>query len=199
MLVSCGKTDDADTKDNGESAAQPTTQAGETASGEKIGCEALGHTPEKANYQEAVACSVCGEMVGPLTPDFVTYGIVADLKVGETYDYKTICSNDPPEEIVGTLTVRDYKVVASDETHEAKEDYEWRIATFKIHFPFEHAVEHSYRYEYNMADYYNSRLMEDFWVDYEPVDGLRRTVNTFLVSYHGQEIECYRITKVVGG
>ena len=147
--------------------------------------EVPGHTWAEANYQEAATCSVCGETEGePLTPDFVTYGIAADLKVGETYDYETGCFDNPLVTTVGALTVLDYTVVASDETYEAKEGYEWRIATFQLIFSDDNALRYGYWYNTRREDYYNIRLHDDSGVSDE--DGNR----TFLVNYHGREMEC---------
>ena len=160
----------------------------------------MGHTPSEVNYQDAVPCSVCGEPVGPLTPDFVTYGIVADMKVGQVYDYETNCYEDTPHRIKGIVDVMSYTVVASDATHEAKDGYEWRIAILEISFPDENSQKYGYRYGYNMTDYYNIRLLEDSWVnvgDYDSNVPHNRS-SSFLVSYHGREMECYSTIKLVG-
>ena len=154
--------------------------------------EVPGHTWAEANYQEAATCSVCGETEGePLTPDFVTYGIAADLKVGETYVYETGCFDNPFVTTVGALTVLDYTVVASDETYEAKEGYAWRIATFQLAFSDYYAREYGYRYGFRWEDYYNIRLHDDSGVYDDDGNG------TFLVNYHGREMECRYISETL--
>lgn len=90
--------------------------------------EAPGHDWQEANYQAAATCAVCGETEGEaLTPDFVTYGIpLAEL--GETYDFIQPCYENENETTVAHVTVTDYRVFESDDTHPAKEGYEYRQA-----------------------------------------------------------------------
>lgn len=147
--------------------------------------EALGHTLTGANYQDAAVCTVCGETVGePLTPDFVTYGITTGMEVGVHYDYETICYMDTGIKTVGDLVVLDYSVIDFDDTHEAKEGYEWRVATFQALFSDENAQRYGYQPAYCREDYYNIRLNDDSAVFDD--DGNA----TFTVNYHGEDMEC---------
>ena len=147
--------------------------------------EPLGHTLTEANYQDPAVCTVCGETVGePLTPDFVTYGIKTDMEVGEHYAYETICYDDPSFKTVADLVLLDYNIFESDDTHEAKDGYEWRVATFQIIFSDENAQYYGYQYGYAREDYYDIRLNDDSVVYDDDGNG------TFTVNYHGEDMEC---------
>lgn len=147
----------------------------------------LSHTPLEADYWTPSLCAVCGEKLGPaLTPDFVTYGIRADMVVGEHYDYETVCYKDPGIRTVGDLAVIDYMIIAADDAHEAKDGYEWRIATFQILFGDENAQNYGYMYGFSREDYYNIRMQSDTSVQDD--DG----TTTFTVNDHGLNRECLR-------
>ena len=148
--------------------------------------EALGHTLSEANYQDAPVCTVCGETVGePLTPDFVTYGIAADLVVGEHYALETNCYDDPAFRTVADVSVVDYNIFEADDTHEAKDGYEWRVATFQLVFSDENAWNYGYYYSYCMEDYYDIRLHDDTATHDD--DGNA----TYTVNYHGEDKEVF--------
>lgn len=124
--------------------------------------EPLGHVLTEANYQDPAVCTVCGETAGePLTPDSVTYDIKADMKVGYHYPYVTLCAEDPRFGTKGDLAVLDYRIIVADDTHEARDGYEWRVATFQILFSDENAWGYGYSYISFREDYYNIRPNDD--------------------------------------
>ncbi len=99
--------------------------------------EPLGHKDlTEANYQQAAVCGVCGEEVGePLTPGYEKLKVPGKFfEVGETVDYVTNCYEDPSRTTTGKLSVVNYETFESDETHPAKEGYEWKIVDFEIVF-----------------------------------------------------------------
>lgn len=90
----------------------------------------LEHSLTEANYQSAATCAVCGETVGePLQAAFEEYGIICNAEENVEYDYISICSSDSSKETVGTVVFSDYNTFTSDESHPAKEGYEWKTVT----------------------------------------------------------------------
>lgn len=160
--------------------AQPQTCA---VCGETQG-EPLEHTWSEANYQDPAVCTVCGEVGEPLTPDFETYGIRANLEVGTGVFYTTVCYDSENFKTKGQLTVLDYNIFESDDTHKAKEDYEWRVATFQILFSDDNAWVHGTHIGFVYEDYYSVRQNAN--------SGYGDNWNaSFTVNYHGEDIECY--------
>lgn len=151
--------------------------------------EPLGHDWKEANYQEPKTCSVCGETEGePLTPAFVEHGLVADMEQDVTYDYNTSCYLDTAKKTLGRLTVCDYEVFDSDETHEAKEGYEWRGVSIFIVF---NANEDS-----NLANY--GAKVGYIATDYYTPNSTSWTFDssdTFTVDYFGEKYECKADTR----
>lgn len=137
--------------------------------------EALGHTLTEANYQQAVTCIVCGETIGDvLAPDFVEYGVKGQfMELGKTYDYATGCYLNLDYKTVGQAAITDYRTFASDDTHEAKEGYEWKIVEMQIVFSDENAQNYAASASYCYSDYYD--MSED---DSDEED-------TFTVNFNG--------------
>ena len=86
--------------------------------------EALEHTWVDANYQAPKTCSVCGATEGePWASDFDEMGITFNVEeVGVSYPM-TIGGKD------FTYTIESHEVFASDESHPAKEGYEWHVVS----------------------------------------------------------------------
>ena len=144
------------------------------------------HTWREANYQEPATCTACGETQGDvLTPDFVTYGIVTEMEIGVHYTYETVTYLDETLKTVADVVVLDYNVFASDDTHEAKEGYEWRVATFQVTYTDDNAWDYGYITGNSREDYYNIRLNDDTTVHND--DGSA----TYTVNYHGEDMEAY--------
>jgi len=99
--------------------------------------EALTHTLGEANYQSPAVCEVCGEPVGePLAAAFVSSDLDKSAfhlaELGVTYDYHTLAYDDHSVEQTNHVTFEDYRVITSDDTHAARDGYEWQIV--RIHF-----------------------------------------------------------------
>ncbi len=138
---------------------------------------ALEHTLTDATYQSASICTVCGEKVGePLQAVFEEYGIVCNAEENVEYDYISICSSDPSIETVGKVVFSDYNTFASDESHAAKEGYEWKTVTISQIFTDDNAWNYGFIAFAPSYDYY-------LGVDFETVG------NT--LTYNGVEYtEC---------
>ena len=150
---------------------------------------ALGHNIRgEATYQSPAFCSVCGEaVIEPLEADFDALGWVCDMEVGEFYDYTTTCRKDQNIKTVAAMVVTDYNILESDDTHEAKEGYEWRIVSFDLIFSDQNARDYGYLYGYQMADYYDNSLLFDSIEE----AGEKDNASTYLVNYNGEEREAY--------
>ena len=138
-----------------------------------------------ANYDDPKTCVICGETEGDkLTPVFEEMGYACDMVVGTAYEYKTTGHTDPTAPVTGTVTVTDYTIISSDDTHEALEGYEWRIA--RVVFEYTDA-EFGVRSRYIPANYYNGTLTlgnvhtvshgGEFWACEFREDVLRKEAN----------------------
>ncbi len=157
--------------------------------------EPLTHTLTKANYQQPATCKVCGETVGePLIPDFVKHNVKGQfMELGKTYDYVTVCNQDSNFKTVGQTTVTDYQTFASDDTHDAKEGYEWKTVSMQLVFSDENAHEYGASIGGLFEDYYDIIGHDDSMV-YED-NGI-----TFTANWNGQEYtECRTILNEEGG
>jgi len=159
---------------------QPRTCA---ACGETEG-EALGHTWAEATYQAPATCTVCGETDGePLTPDFVTHEISL-AEQGQTYDCTMMCQDKAEATTVTHVTVSDYRTFDADDTHPAKEGYEYRQAAFTILCDDDNANAYGVVYGTSVENYYDILSLDDSSVHNE--DG----TTTFTVNIDGREQEC---------
>ena len=155
------------------------------------------HTWAEANYQSPTTCTVCGVTVGdPLTPDFVKYGINANMQVGKIYSYVTVSSSSRGIETEGTATVLDYKIVSSDDTHEARDGYEWRIATFQEHFADANAAKYGVHTLDFRADYYD--LATEFNIDAIYSDNHNFLAKMY-INYYGTETEIITKKETLSG
>ena len=151
--------------------------------------KALGHKlGSEATYQLPAYCSVCGEAVGePLEADFDVLGLVCDMEVGKFYDYITTCKRNQDLKTVAAMAITDYNILESDDTHEAKEGYEWRIVSFDLAFYDQNARDYGYMYGYQMVDYYNNSLLLDSMEQSDEEDNASK----YLVNYNGEDCEAY--------
>ena len=155
--------------------------------------EPLGHQLSEATYWEAPTCSVCGAVEGePLKPAFEEHGFTAtDI---EDVEEPSISQNpDNPNRLIisgldiglqyefdgnkfyisiGQLRRIDNSVIKSDETHPAKDGYEWHIAHLEAvhHGTFYRQDENGNRYQLFPdgirlqcagLDYYSGELIPD--------------------------------------
>lgn len=137
--------------------------------------EVIPHEMKDANYQEPAICSVCGHTEGePLSAAYDSYPVtVIDVQLGAEYDYEAACYITG-HTTVGKLTWENYRVFASDETHEAVEGYEWHSVTVKIVFSDRDAQKYGFIVQSALDDYY--------WVASQEGNGY---TDRFTVSYHG--------------
>jgi len=154
--------------------------------------EPCAHVWTEANYQTPKICEVCGETEGnPLTPWFEEKGYsVNSMVVGETYPYVTACYDDKSKETIGKVTVTEYKVFESDETHEAKEGYEWRFVSVTLVFDDENTKYYGASYNAWAGCYYigNKEKAPD------PEEIKAKGEGYFAQDYNGKEYECWRRT-----
>lgn len=124
--------------------------------------EPLAHTLTEANYQQPATCEVCGETVGePLEAYFEKYELVCNAELDTEYTFTVPCYENPEYTTVEKITFSDYKVFESDETHEAKDGYEWRAVTLTWIFDDENAYKYGYEgMATNIYDYYDEAWNE---------------------------------------
>lgn len=116
--------------------------------------DTLPHTLSEANYQSATICSICSAEVGePLTALFEEKGYSLMTENTE-YDYNAVARNNRSIKITGKASVSDYRIVDTDETHEPKEGYEWRIANVNYTFSGADAHRDGYTFSVSPMDYY---------------------------------------------
>lgn len=127
--------------------------------------EALPHTWIDANFQSPKTCSVCGTVEGEAVPaEYVVHGLDARLldKGGE-YDFTTSCYDDSTKLTTGKLTVASYETFASDDSHEALEDYEWKVVTLRLRFSDDNAQQYGVSpIRLLLDDYYYADEAEEF-------------------------------------
>lgn len=158
--------------------------------------EPLEHTLTEANYQQAAICEVCGETVGDaLTPAFEEYNVKGQfMEPGKPYDYVTCCSDDKNYKTVGQATVADYQTFTSDDAHEEKEGYEWKIVTLQVVFSDENAPKYGVAFGTSYENYYDITGCDDSMI-YDD-----NGVGTFTVNWNGQNYtECKHDYKTSGG
>lgn len=137
--------------------------------------DALGHRMLAANFQEPPICFDCGYTEGEcLPPKFAEYPVeVITVQMGVEYDYQTVCYIYG-HNTVGKLRWEDYRVFASDETHEAVEGYEWHSVTVRIVFSDRDAQKYGAVVQSALDDYY--------WYSAQSDNGYS---DQFSVSYNG--------------
>jgi hypothetical protein len=188
LLSACGflskqppaatKEDDIPTTTKSTFVPPETSKETEIVTSEEITEPVHEHTWVEANFQEPKTCSVCFQTEGsPLPAAFETNGYPINMIVESTYDYKTIGSQDPTKEVITHVAIIEYSVIASDETHEAKEGYEWKILHAFCDADSDDFFNYGGQLREAIADYYSGDLyFED-------------QVSTF--SYKSEEAECY--------
>lgn len=123
------------------------------------------HDLTAANYQEAPVCKECGETVGePLTPIFPTLGYKLSA-FDMPQPYKTSTIDDLTLHTIGELTVSDFRIIESDDTHEAKEGFEWRVIHVKQEFSGDDIWVNGLLYTEITVDYYSFDLNESIVFD----------------------------------
>lgn len=156
-----------------------------TVCGETEG-EPLGHKMTDATYQAPATCEVCGETEGePLTPDFVAYDLPL-MALDTPYDCNLTCYNDPSKTTVAKVTASDYRIFESDETHPAKEGYEYRQVNITICCDDENANNYGVNGFFTRIENYYDILS----LDNSSVNNDENNTVTFDVDYNGETCEC---------
>ncbi|MBR5048335.1 MAG: hypothetical protein IKX74_01615 [Erysipelotrichaceae bacterium] len=154
------------------------------------GCSSIhSHSWAPANYQQPSTCSTCGQTQGEAkTADFEKYKIKANpLTADVAYEYHTICS-ETDDPTAGSVSVASWQVFASDETHQARNGYQWQVLTLKLKIGNEASNQYGFRYNYVICDYYD---IESFSKSYEYDE--EKQYNTFTVNYFGKDYEDCRL------
>lgn len=148
--------------------------------------DALPHTWQEANYQRPQSCTVCGAQEGlPLPADFEVSGLVCNMEVNTAYPYHSCTDRNPSLSVNGTAIVRDYRIFESDDTHAAKEGYEWRSVQVEVSFDAENAKDNGVRLNCWIEDYYDV----DEWK--KSICLLNNADMTYSIQYMGEETEIY--------
>lgn len=156
---------------------------------------ALEHTLSEANYQQAAVCEVCGVSVGePLQADFEKYNLTEHMvELDKEYDYITLCYENPAYTTVGKVIFSNYRTFVSDETHEAKEGYEWKTVDYTLFFGDDNAWEYGISPGFCFENYYDIIKSDDTLATDD------NGIEHFTVNWNGVDYtECCRIFDVSG-
>lgn len=124
--------------------------------------EALGHTWLEATCTAPKTCSVCGETEGEALEH-----IFAEANYQQPATC-TVCGTT-----VAKIWATNYQVFESDDTHPAKEGYEWKTVEFHIVGGDENSAIYGYSTPDFRGDYYHFSRGEDlnyFGVSYNGID-----------------------------
>lgn len=188
-LAACGGDTNTPSPSGAQSAPPENSQTEPPASSESEPSEPeCEHDWTEANYQAPKTCTLCGETEGsPLTPAFEENGYTINMDVGTAYDYTTLCYDNPSVSTTGKVTITDYKVIESDETHEAKEGYEWRVFNAYVEFGDDNALEYGRMFRAVETDYYSGEFY-DFYTNTEFY--AESDDDVFTINYNGETSEC---------
>lgn len=159
--------------------------------------EKLGHTPSKANYQEASYCERCHVKLGDkLEPYFQKEGIthVLSAQTDTEYEYHTMCTDEAGTETTGTMVYSDYSTFVCDKTHDAKYGYEWQHIRIDFSFAEDAVWTKGITWNITTEDYYDDTLFLKSLKDIEGSEGRQKS---FTVNYYGKNYtECIKETNV---
>lgn len=171
--------------------------------------DALGHTWQEANYQDPEICTVCGETNGtPLPASFEEHGLEINLHENKHYigddvntvlifgsrygfDYVTCCYKDETKETIADLSICNYRIFESDDTHKAVDGYEWRAFDVEIDYNDDNAWKYGWMYGNCWENYYDIEGWDNSELDIADTQWqyLIDLVNLFVlhsISYHGE-------------
>lgn len=151
------------------------------------GCSSIHqHKYTPANFQEPATCTVCGKTQGfELEAEFDKRSLEPNMSLSIEYDYNTICSKDETFETTGKVTILSDTIIDSDETHPAKDGYQYRIVVSQLTFNDFNSNEYGFKYNYFTTDYYDiTAFTESYGYNAE------KQINEFKVNWHGEEIAC---------
>lgn len=156
--------------------------------------EALPHTLTEATYWQAATCTVCGAVEGEiLQADFEKYGLECNVELNKIYDFTTACYDDTEKVTTVKAVFSNYKIFDSDDTHEAKEGYEWRTVDIILAMYDDNALNYGWNAGTCNEDYYDI-----VGHDASTVRDEETGVTTFTVNYEGIEYaECQGYTQTL--
>lgn len=138
---------------------------------------ALGHVVEKA------VCTVCSMQLYGDAADFEKYNIITDLQPDAVYSFSTGCMNEPALGTTGEIFLGGFGPIPTDESHPAREGYEWHYVTINAVFHDDNARDFGVTVMADCEDYYNIALRGS--TQREEADG----VKSYTVMKDGQEME----------
>lgn len=113
---------------------------------------ALGHDSEKG------ICFVCGETLYSDWSDFEEYGIITDLQADTLYAFTTGTKYEPGTTTAGEIILGGFGPIGNDESHPAREGYEWHYVIINAVFFDENARKNGVAVKALCEDYYNILL-----------------------------------------
>lgn len=161
------------------------SQAAETSKAASP-CETNGHKwlQNTPNYQQPKTCEVCGAAEGePLKARNEGIELV---KTDTVTDMKMILDNDPDKTNVAKVWFDNYRIFDSDETHEAKDGYEWRSVDMHIALGDDSEYDKwSSCYEFNyVGEYYQDNDWDN-------------DLKNITVNYNGKDYVCEHVFTVL--
>lgn len=157
------------------------------------------HEWAEANYQQPKTCVKCAKTEGePLEAALTAYTDLTVMQVDTAYDYRTLCFKDNNYSTTGQVTVTDYKVFSSDETHPSYEGYEWRSFVMDFVYTDDAAWEYGHSTRTHFVDYYTGdsyRRNDDSSLTF--LDDLGENYQAITVSYNGEEWDAALMGKII--
>lgn len=124
---------------------------------------ALDHVPTERNYQQASICTICGKVLeDAFQPVYEEYDMTCfeiSEKNGEiNQHFYGIAQNDddPAQSIVGQGLFERIQTFTSDDSHPAKDGYEWKVVEMEVTFS-----ENKWTIMHVFDDYYDSVKMAE--------------------------------------
>ena len=110
--IGCSSSQGAETYQQQEAsgATEQESQQGTTEATEQESQQGTTEATEQESQQDSTVSETSAvedkmDEVEPLTAAFEKNGYVINMEVGGTYDFVTVCHDDPSKELVGSLTI----------------------------------------------------------------------------------------------
>ena len=133
----------------------------------------------EATLHTAPICSVCGAQGQPLPGYFVQNGLAPNTRPGQEADYITSTLVRPDLDTTGSFLASGVLIFESDETHRAKEGFQWRSVDISISFSDSRSALYSSKVTFARADYYQDRELKP-----------AKKQEQFTVTYNGKNYKC---------
>lgn len=142
--------------------------------------EPLGHTWEgEATLYTGPVCSICGTEGDPLPGYFTQNGLSVNAFPRQSTDYITNTYVRPDLNTIGEFQASSVLVFEWDETHRAKNGYEWRTVDITIHFSDNNSALYGTNVICARADYYQDQELKQ-----------AKKQDRFTVHYNGKDYPC---------